>query len=218
MPQRPKAEVRAAIQEAAAEVFADSGFERAALSDIVERAGTSIGNLYKYFDNKEALFAEFMPRGFTAELTNRVRAQVEALRAEPDVFMLGADHPYRRASEALLTFTIAHRQRVVFLLLRAQGTTHERFASEFVRVLVELAIEHAHATYPAFVARTADKRALTRIYRAFVGNLGTILVEERSEQAVRAAVASQTAYHLSGLRALFGGVSLPREISGGRSR
>jgi AcrR family transcriptional regulator len=203
MAQRPKAEVRDALQKAAAAAFADGGFERAALGDIVERAGTSIGNLYKYFSNKDELFADFIPRGFTTELTNRVRAQVEALRAEPDVFDLHEGHPYRRASEDLLAFTIAHRERVVFLLLRAQGTTHERFASRVVRLLVELALEHARTTYPTFAVTPASKRTLTRIYEAFVATLGTILAEERSERAVREAVALQATYHLSGLDALF---------------
>ncbi len=203
MAQRPKPEVRDSLRKAAAEAFADGGFERAALADIVERAGTSIGNLYKYFANKDELFADFIPRGFTAELEHRIRAQVEALRAEPDVSALGDDHPYRRASEELLAFTIAHRERVVFLLLRAQGTQHERFASDVVRLLVELALEHAYATYPTFAVTPARKRALTRIYKAFVATLGTILAEERSERAVREAVALQGSYHLSGLKAFF---------------
>ena len=59
MPQRPKPEVREAILTSAAETFASVGFERATLGDIVERAGTSIGNLYKYFANKDELFAAF---------------------------------------------------------------------------------------------------------------------------------------------------------------
>jgi len=203
MAQRPKPEVREAILKAAAEAFAEGGFERAALSDVVARAGTSIGNLYKYFANKDELFAEFIPRGFTSELTDRVRAQVEALRAERNVFWLHAAHPYRRASEELLSFTIAHRERVVFLLLRAQGTQHERFASEVVRLLVELALGYVRTAFPSLGITPAFKRALTRIYRGFVTNLGTILAEERSEQAVRAAVASHAVYHLSGLEALF---------------
>jgi AcrR family transcriptional regulator len=203
---------------AAAVVFAEAGFEHAALGNIVERAGTSIGNLYKYFGNKDELFSEFIPRGFTAELTNRVRAQVEALRAEPDVFVLDETHPYRRASEDLLAFTIAHRERVVFLLLRAEGTRHERFVGEAVRLLVELALEHARATYPTFASTPANKRALTRIYRAFVATLGTILANERSEQAVRQAVALQTTYHLSGLRALFNVAQRPGVVAGGPAR
>jgi AcrR family transcriptional regulator len=206
--QRPKPEVRRAIQKAAAEAFAEGGFDRAALGDVVGRAGTSIGNLYKYFANKDELFADFIPRGFTTELMNGIRAQVEALRGERDVFALDAGHPYRRASEDLLAFTIAHRERVVFLLLRARGTKHERFAGEIVRLLVELALRHARATYPRFVATPASKRALTRIYEAFVATVGAILAEERSERAVREAVALHATYHLSGLRAFF--ASAPR--------
>ena len=203
MSQRPKPEVREAILKAAAEAFAESGFERAALGDIVERAGTSIGNLYKYFANKDELFTEFIPRGFTTELKTLLRAQVEAVRSEPNVFALDDGHPYRRAAEDLLSFTIAHRDRVVFLLLRGQGTKHERFASEVVRLLVELALEHARATYPTFAVTPASKRTLTRIYKAFVATLGTILAEERTEHAVREAIALQRVYHLWGLKALF---------------
>lgn len=213
MAQRPKAEVREAILKAAAEAFAEGGFERAALGDIVARAGTSIGNLYKYFANKDELFTEFLPRGFTTELTSRIRAQVEALRAEPDVSALGEGHPYRTASEELLAFTIAHRERVVFLLLRARGTRHERFAGEVVRLLVALALEHARATYPAFAITPATKRALARIYEGFVATLGAILAEERAEQAVRGAVALHATYHLSGLRALFVSAPLGRYSS-----
>lgn len=203
MVQRLKPEVREAILKAAGEVFAEGGFQRAVLGDIVERAGTSIGNLYKYFANKEELFTEFIPRRFTTELTTRIRAQVEALRSETNVFELPGAHPYRRASEELLSFTIAHRDRVVFLLVRAQGTKHERFADEVVRLLVELALEHVRTTYPSFAVTPASRRALTRIYGAFVATLGAILAEERAEHAVREAVALHATYHLSGLKALF---------------
>jgi len=212
MTQRPKPEVRAAILKAAAEAFADAGFERAALGEIVERAGTSIGNFYKYFANKDAVFSEFIPRGFTTELKSRIQAQVEAARSELNLFELGDGHPYRRASEELVSFALAHRNRVVFLLLRAQGTKHERFASEVVRLFVELALEHARVTSPRFPVTPASKRTLTRLYTAFVATLGAILAEERAEPATRQALALQSIYHLSGLKALFDSAP-PEEVS-----
>lgn len=203
MPQRPKIEVREAILQAAAEVFAEVGFERAVLGDVVERAGTSIGNLYKYFPSKAELFAVFMPRAFPSELERRLRAQVQALRGEPDAFLLAPDHPYHRASAELLTFAIAERERVIFLLLRAQGTRYEDFSAKLVEFLVELAFEHARATYPGFDPTPARRRAFSRLYRGFVGTLGAILLEERSAEAVRRATTLHTTYHLSGLKAVF---------------
>lgn len=203
MVQRPKAEVRAAILRAAGEAFANGGLERTSLADVVARAGTSVGNLYKYFASKDQLFAEFMPPDFPEQLKRRVRDQVLALSGETDVFALAADHPYRRASEDLVAFTIAHRERVVFLLLRAEGTTHQGFAGELTRLLVELALRYARQAYPTFASTAANTRALTRIYGAFTASLGQILTEERSERAVAAALATHSTYHLSGLKAVF---------------
>ncbi len=44
-----------AILEATAQVLVDRGFDRTTTDAIAERAGVSIGTLYQYFPNKEAL-------------------------------------------------------------------------------------------------------------------------------------------------------------------
>jgi len=46
-----------AILQAAAETFARHGYARATTNKIAERAGVSIGSLYQYFPNKDALLA-----------------------------------------------------------------------------------------------------------------------------------------------------------------
>jgi len=45
----------AAMLDAAADVFAESGFDAATMTAIAERSGSSIGALYQYFPNKLAL-------------------------------------------------------------------------------------------------------------------------------------------------------------------
>lgn len=188
---------------AAGQAFAEVGFERTTLGDVVARAGTSIGNLYKYFASKDELFEAFLPRSFAHELTHKIRARVEALRAETDALTLEASHPYRSASRELLAFTLEHRERVVFLLRRAEGTAYAKFEGDVVKQLVELAVTYADEAYPTFVATSATKRSLTRIYRAFVATLAAVLDEERTERGFLEAVALQTTYHLSGLKAFF---------------
>ena len=51
-----KAERRAHITQAAAEVFASKGFQGALVEDIAAAAGVSKGSVYGYFKNKEDLF------------------------------------------------------------------------------------------------------------------------------------------------------------------
>ena len=55
-PQQQRGEQRmAAMLDAAAGVFAESGFEAATMTIIAERSGSSIGALYQYFPNKLSL-------------------------------------------------------------------------------------------------------------------------------------------------------------------
>jgi AcrR family transcriptional regulator len=52
------ARTRARLVAAAKEVFEDSGFLEARISDISERAGLSHGSFYHYFDSKDQVFLE----------------------------------------------------------------------------------------------------------------------------------------------------------------
>ncbi len=58
---RAKATVDAVIT-AAAQVLVEHGYERTTTARVAERAGVSIGSLYQYFPNKEALVATLIER------------------------------------------------------------------------------------------------------------------------------------------------------------
>lgn len=65
---RTKSEARRlAILAAAAEVFQETGFERASMSAICERLGYSKATLYNYFSSKEALFSAVVFEATEAE-------------------------------------------------------------------------------------------------------------------------------------------------------
>ena len=55
-PERRRQQTREVLLDAAAQVFAERGFEGAALEDIAERAGYSRGAIYKNFGGKEEMF------------------------------------------------------------------------------------------------------------------------------------------------------------------
>ncbi len=79
------------ILEAAAHVFAEEGFDRASTNKIAKRAGVSVGSIYQYFPDKEALIEAI------------VEKRVEMLREMIfDRLMSMMDRPYTEASEAIL--------------------------------------------------------------------------------------------------------------------
>jgi AcrR family transcriptional regulator len=203
MAQRPKERMRRAILAEAARQFAEAGVEKATLAAIAAEAGTSIGNLYKYFSGKDELFSAAMPAKLVGELAGLLRRRVEALGVERDVRVLGPTHPYRLASDGLLRFALAHRSRILFLLRRAQGTRYASFNDTLVRDLQRLAVRYAKGAYPKVKMTAAMRRALERIYRAFLESIAAILAEETTDRALEDAVEQFAAYHLAGLRAFF---------------
>lgn len=73
---RTKAANRAAILEAATEVFADLGYGAATVRDIVRRTGLASGTFYNYFPDKEAVL-----RALLDDVAVELRARVKEARA-----------------------------------------------------------------------------------------------------------------------------------------
>jgi AcrR family transcriptional regulator len=68
-----------AILEATAHLLVELGYERATTNAIARRAGVSIGSLYQYFPNKEALLTALCERHMTEMLAFLI-GEIEALR------------------------------------------------------------------------------------------------------------------------------------------
>ncbi|NUO52659.1 MAG: TetR/AcrR family transcriptional regulator [Polyangiaceae bacterium] len=92
----------AAILDATAEAIAEHGFERANVNEIAERAGVSIGSLYQYFPNKEALLVQLIEQ--------HTRGAIDALE---DVLARVAQAPLDAAvREVIGAMVDAHRGRL----------------------------------------------------------------------------------------------------------
>ncbi len=103
-PKRARGKRRVAeLLQAAAEVFAEKGYQAATMTEIAARAGAPIGSLYQFFPVKEAL-ADSLVQEFVAlivadleELEARARElETEALVAR--LFTLLRSHPRERAA------------------------------------------------------------------------------------------------------------------------
>lgn len=64
--QRRSVETRQRILEAAARVFAEHGYAAGTTNRIAEAAGMSVGSLYQYFPNKDAILVELMQQHLDA--------------------------------------------------------------------------------------------------------------------------------------------------------
>jgi AcrR family transcriptional regulator len=126
-----KGAAREKILEAALSVFAQKGYHRAIVDDIVRASGTSKGAVYHHFSNKEALFLALVDE-FSSHLATAAAAAIEAQH--------GALKKVEGALRAALETFARHRQLARILLLEAVslGPTYEAKRAEVHRRFADL--------------------------------------------------------------------------------
>src|SRR3954454_24858184 len=104
--QERKAQTRAELLDAAADLFAERGFQRVTLEQIADRAGFTTGAIYRHFESKQDLFLSL----FEERIERRMRAIEQA--APPD---LGPEAALERAGRQFAE--LLRRDRGWYLLL-----------------------------------------------------------------------------------------------------
>ena len=126
-----KAVTREKILEAALSVFAQKGYHRAIVDDIVRASGTSKGAVYHHFPNKETLFLALVDE-FASHLATAAAAAIAVQH--------GALKKVESALHAALETFARHRQLARILLLEAVslGPTYEAKRAEVHRRFADL--------------------------------------------------------------------------------
>lgn len=200
MPQQLKPAVRARILAAAADAFAQRGYAAARLADIAGEAGVSTGNLYRYYPNKEALFAAVVPRSVAARFLRLMRARVRELATRSDWRTATAAGSSK--ADALLDFWIRQRLPVVILLTGAQGSPLAHVRALVVSELARLSDEYAATRLGDNAGERVPRVVLVQLFSATVDMIAAILREHADDATIRAAFQAFWRYQLAGLDAL----------------
>ena len=95
--------------------FADNGFENTSIQQIAKKSGISVGAVYKYFENKEALFAAVVQEG----LSSLEKFLLEMASSEEDI-LLKAEKIIRE----LLVYSRKHPEIIkIYCSLTTGGNT-----------------------------------------------------------------------------------------------
>jgi AcrR family transcriptional regulator len=104
--ERTKAANRAAILDAAREVFAELGYEAAGVRDIIRRTDLASGTFYNYFPDKDAIFVALI-----AETGEQARQRVRAARRSARTASEFVEGGYR----AFFEFIVEEPERFAFM-------------------------------------------------------------------------------------------------------
>lgn len=203
MAQVLKNDVQVRILDAGLRIFSLRGFQRATMAEVAQAAGVSTGNVYRYFESKDALFGALVTPDFVDAFRGLIQSRVEALAGISSLMDLSDDSPYLTVSKELLDFSIKNRLRIVILLAQASGSCYEDFLEDLAQQLMRLAIAHFTDINSAIRMSNTLFFGLEQIYRNYVSSLGNILAKYEDETEIHQAIDDYSRYHLAGLKAYF---------------
>ena len=129
--QYQKEEVRNRILCAAYGEFLKYGFYRASMLQISSKARVPIGNLYRYFKSKEALFEAIVGAAYEETANAERRIFEKWLRKGGTVS--GEDTPVEligEIAEELASLSAAHRDGITLLIEKSEGSPYAGFVAK----------------------------------------------------------------------------------------
>lgn len=184
--QTKKEAVQEAIYRAAMQEFLDKGFDKASLRQIVKKAGTTLGNFYNYYENKEALFASIVEGAYVG-MMHLIQNHHQWERRD-ELWELQDVEIWRRELKTLIQPLVpAITEPFVILMEGSEGTKFAHAKEDLVRLMEEHFIEHIEAFNPSYpnpkIARVMAEQlvfALVMIVKNHVDNAERhqLIVEE----------------------------------------
>lgn len=194
-----KKDVEEGILVAAREEFFDKGYKKASIHHIAKQTGISVGNVYRYYANKEALFdatvdpayknmIQLIEQNHEEELPGRIVSLVEVIE------ILGA---------MLASILVDYRKEMLILIDGSQGTKFQGAKQHLFDILTKHVNEHLEKVNRGRPKKEALNTLTARpIAVSFLeGYFEIIRMVENSDQ-IRSVTKDYIWIYFSGLRQL----------------
>lgn len=160
-----KKEIKENILAAAITEFKEHGYADASIRNIANNAEISLGNIYRYFDNKEALyFAVINP--FITSIKQVI---------EHDIVFETKD--MRDASEVLVEFLVEHSDEL--LIIRKGNSVHyESFITYLVESISKKIREMLERSFPEIDEKIKNPDFYNAVAEGFLTSLFKILSKD----------------------------------------
>ncbi len=147
--QMKKEAVQQAIFQSAKNEFQEKGFEKASLRQIVKTAGTTLGNFYNYYENKEALFASIVEGAYTGMV--QLIKNHHQWESNDELWDLKDIEVWRRELKTLITPVMpAFTTPFVILIEGSEGTRFAHAKEDLLAVMEEHFMAHIEEFNPRY--------------------------------------------------------------------
>lgn len=165
-----KDHVRNSIREEALKEFNKKGYKGASVRNIAKNSNTSVGNIYKYFDSKEALYENLIEPVYdkVMDYINQFE-KVELNDKAEDVFY--------QLMEKIMEIFNYNSMELSILLNKSQGSRYEHCKGTFVSFITRIVTENVSYQLSTKGKKLKDNFLIYIISNSLVESISIILEE-----------------------------------------
>ncbi|MBS4539364.1 TetR/AcrR family transcriptional regulator [Clostridium sp. D2Q-11] len=194
-----KEQVRLSLLKKAEKEFLEKGFKNSSLRKIVKSAGTTIGNFYNYFENKETLFEELVEEEY-----NNFLELIEKHNDEEGIeeFLDTEDlQKYREVlSEIIQNIIPVFSEKFVLLIEGSEGTKFEGTKDIIIKLLKDHFIEHIQK----YESKIMDLEMAEITAEQFLNGIILIVKKYKDKVLRHRLITEHILFYISGMMAIIG--------------
>jgi AcrR family transcriptional regulator len=204
MAQTLKTEIKDRINNAAFQVFFRKDYRSAKMSEIANEASISVGNIYRYYKNKENLFYRIIPPEQVSNIKKMLTKRIQAAYGINDLKKLDQEAQYWKIFEEQLKFILEHRQMIVILLCNSRGTIYENFKDELINLMKTLTRKYLKSIGASEKRTPETDFTMDLIYNHLIDVIVNTLSKFEDRKKANLIIRKFLSYHLAGLKAFHG--------------
>ncbi|MCX7747738.1 MAG: TetR/AcrR family transcriptional regulator [Clostridia bacterium] len=202
MVQYKKDEVKESIDIAALAIFFGKGYANAKIADIAAKAGISVGNLYRYYKNKDELFYTVVPRDFVDAFKGKLYEKITVARHKGLAAYKG-DQQYKVLTDEFYEFLIENKERFIILVEHGRDTDYSGFKGELVEFFIKTITDNFYDPQKSdlYMQKNLDV-TLRIIYSNLINLYCDVLKQKYSDSQIKVFLQVINSYHIAGIKEL----------------
>lgn len=204
MAQYKKDEIKEKIDSSALKVFAEKGYNGTKISDIAANAGISVGNIYRYYKNKEEIFYSILPESFLISVKNSLIKKISSIRDKNLEIPKEWDKVWILNDE-FIVFMVENKERILILLNNSQGTKYENARDEIIDFILKFLKDVYKINDELFIEEDKVDCILRIIYENVISMTLNILEISNDTKELKGYLKTINSYHMFGITSLFRG-------------
>ena len=180
-----KPEIKEKIYNAAFEEFYEKGFKKATMSTISDNSGVPVGNIYRYFKNKEAIFKD---------IVEDVSVELSGLFLNSSKIQhLSKGKPYRdflkelvlEFTEKLLDLSLNNKRTIQILFEKSHGSKFENYKKNLELQFIENVISNTKLNLKNSKLSPEDVELIKVSAKIFLKGLETVMVNYSDDEELK---------------------------------